>query len=75
MKKRLKQKLAFASHVFSFGLAVNLFIVFIAAYLNGFQIHVYVNNYGEAHIELIMFPVTLIFCFIGLCFAWRELKK
>jgi len=70
-----KKKLAFISHVISFGLMFNLFVVFVAAYMNNYVIGVYVNEYGEAHFEMILFPLTIIFCFIGLFFAWRDLKN
>ena len=71
----IKKKLAFVSHVISFGLMLNLFVIFVAAYFNDFQIGVYINNYGEAYFEMILFPVTIIFCLIGLMFAWRDLKN
>jgi len=75
MNEFKKRFLAFSSHVICFGLAINLFYVFLCAYLNDFHVNIYVNNYGEAQFELILFPVTLVFCLVGLWFAWRFLKK
>lgn len=65
----------FAGYVISFGLAVNLLYIFVYAYLNDYYAVVYVNTYGEAHIELILLPFTLLFCLVGLWFAWKDLKK
>jgi len=67
--------LGFASHVICFGLSLDLLYIIIRAYLNGYSITVYINNYGEANLELILIPVTLLFCLVGLWFAWRNLKK
>ena len=64
-----------ASHLICFGLALNLFYVFLRAYINGFTIMVDINSYGEAKAELILITVTISFCFVGLFFAWRDRKK
>ena len=71
----VKKKIAFISHTITFGLMLNLFIIFLSAYLNDFSVGVYINNYGEAHFEMILFPVTILFCLIGLYFAWRDIKN
>lgn len=75
MNEYTKRFLAFSSHVICFGLAINLFYIFIRAFLNGNEIVVKVNEYGEAQFELILFPVTLLFCVVGLWLAWRFLRK
>jgi len=73
MNKR--RMIKFASHLICFGLAIDLFYVFLCAYFNDFKVMIYVNNYGEAHAEMILIPVTLLFCLMGLVFAWRDRKK
>jgi len=70
-----KRFLAFSSHVICFGLTCNLFYIFICAYLNDYQVIIYVNNYGEAIFEMILFPITIMFCILGLWFAWYNNKK
>ena len=70
-----KRFLAFSSHVICFGMALNLSYIFLCAYLNGYHVNVYVNNYDEAWFELILFSVTLLFCLFGLWYAWHFLKK
>jgi len=75
MREFTKRFLAFSSHVICFGLALNLFYVFVCAFLNGNRVIVYVNNYGELVLELVLFPLTLLFCLIGLWYAWRFLKR
>ena len=75
MKERTKRIISFSSHVICFGMALNLCCVFLFAYFNDYRILVTVNDYGEAHIELILIPLTLVFCSIGLYFAWRHLKS
>jgi len=67
--------IGFMSHVICFGLALDLFYIFIRAFLNDNVIEVKINSYGEAVAELILIPVTLVFCLIGLWFAWKYLKK
>jgi len=64
-----------ASHLICFGLALDLFYVFLYAYVNDFTIIVDINSYGEAKAELILITVTMIFCFVGLVFAWRDRKQ
>ena len=55
-----KRFLAFSSHVICFGLSLNLFYIFIRAYFNkGRRVVVSVNAFGEAQVELILFPLTL----------------
>ena len=70
-----KRFLAFSSHVICFGLAINLFYIFLCAFFNGNRVVIYVNNFGEASMELFLFPLTLGFCMVGLWFAWCFLKK
>ena len=69
----LEKFIQFSSHLICFGLAVDLFYVFLCAYFNGNSVTINVNTYGEAKLELILIPVTLLFCLVGLILAWRNL--
>lgn len=40
--------------------SVTLYITFLFAYFNNGKIMVHINNYGEANLELILIPVTII---------------
>lgn len=75
MLEKYRKIIKIGSHLICFGLAINLFYIFLCAYMNNYSVMVHVNNYGEAHVELILLPMTLLFCFIGLVFTWREIKK
>lgn len=75
MNEYHKRFLAFSSHVICFSLSLVLFYTFISAYMSDYDIIVQINEYGEAHIEMIILPITIGFCIIGLWFAWRFLKK
>lgn len=62
------------------GCSITLFITFMAAYFNNFEIMVVINSYGEAHMELfllmITFPMTFWATVILLkAFAKNSLKK
>lgn len=75
MKTDIRTFIKLGSHVICFGLALNLFYLFLCAYFNSFVVVAYINNYGEATVELILIPLTLLFCLVGLIFAWRDRKK
>lgn len=75
MKTKLRRFIKLGSHVICFGLALDLFYLFLCAYLNDFEVLIRVNHYGEAYVEMIIIPLTLLFCLVGLVFAWRDRKK
>ena len=64
----------FSSHLICFGLAVDLLYVFLRAFLNGGSVVLDVNSYGEAKFELVLIPIVIVFCGIGLYFNWVSLK-
>ena len=72
MKTKLRRFIKIGSHVICFGLGIDLFYLFLCAYFNDFEVIIRVNQYGEAHVELILIPLTLLFCLVGLVFAWRD---
>jgi len=69
----IEKFMIFSGYLISFGLAVNLFYIFLCAYLNDNQVVININNYGEAKAELILIPITLIFCLIGLFLMYKRL--
>ena len=75
MKNKTRKLIKLGSHLICFGLAVDLFYLFLCAYFNDFSVMIRVNHYGEAYIELIVIPITLLFCLVGLVFAWRDGKE
>ena len=75
MRNKLRRIIKLGSHLICFGLAIDLFYLFLCAYLNDFEVLIRINYYGEAQVELIIIPVTLLFCLVGLFFAWRDRKE
>jgi len=70
-----KKFFLFICHALGLVLAINLTYVFIRAYVNNFQIKVYINNYNEAHVELIFFILSLFVLSVGVYLSWRNVKK
>jgi len=70
----LEKFIQIASHIICFGLAVDLFYIFLRAYFNGNTIMININAYGEAKMEIVLISITLVFCLVGLVFAWINLK-
>ena len=75
MKKKTRKTIKIGSHLICFGLSLDLFYIFLCAYFNNGEVIVHINQYNEAQVELILIPLTLLFCLIGLFFAWRDIKK
>jgi len=55
--KRLLVSIGFA---FLISNSIILFITFLLAYFNNFEILININNYGEANFELALIPATII---------------
>jgi len=55
-----------------FGASLFLFIEFLVAYFNGYQVSLTINDYGEAHFELVML-IIVILC--GLITLIRMLRR
>lgn len=41
---------------------IQLFITFIVAYLNNFEVLVQINEFGEAHIEMVLMIIITFIC-------------
>lgn len=57
------------------GIFIIMFIVFLVAYLNDFKVGVYINEYGEAHVEWFMICIIFDVVLIGGWYMLKELKK
>jgi len=44
-------------------------------YMNGFSANVYINKYGEAHLEWFCLCLVMDVLLIGLYFNYRKIKK
>ena len=75
MKNKFRRIIKLGSHIMCFGLAIDLFYLFLCAYFNDFEVLIRVNQHGEAQVELIIIPITLLFCLVGLILAWRDRKE
>ena len=74
MKTKLRRIIRLGSHIICFGLALDLFYIFLCAYFNDSEVLIRVNHYGEAHVEMIIIPLTLLFCLVGLVFEMKHIK-
>lgn len=70
----IERIVALAGYLISLGLAVDLFYIFLRAYLNGGTIVINVNEYGEANMEVVLISIVLVFCGIGLYYSWRYIR-
>jgi len=70
-----KRFFLFSCFLFSFVLSLNLFYVFIVAYLNDYEATVLVNKYGEAHLELVSLSLIMVMLSLGMIIHIKELKK
>ena len=71
MNKLTKYKIIIASDFILLGLVIWGYIVFINIYMNGFSTTVYINRYGEANLELIVFPILIGFHVLGFYYLWK----
>jgi integral membrane sensor domain MASE1 len=53
------------TYAFLIGSTLTLVYTFFIAYFNGYKVTLYINNYGEAHIEFML----IIFSIIVSCFV------
>ena len=59
----------------SFGLSVVMYMTFIKAYLNGGDVVVSINDYGEAGFELILVTFIIIFSCVALILVFKDIKN
>ena len=60
---------------FCLGLAVNLTIIFFLAVLNGGEVTVTVNTFGEKWVEIFLFPMWVIMGLITFIRMGYKLKR
>ena len=66
----------FIGYLFSFGLAVVMFITFIYAFFfNGYSVLVTINSFGEARVELMLVCSFMAFSILGLFKLVKGVKK
>lgn len=62
----LKTCIIITSFLFSLALSSTLVATFLYAYFfNNMQFHIAINNYGEAHVELILLMVLMVVIIFG----------
>jgi len=71
-KKGWKYLLIIFGYTESVGMTVALFYIFISAYLNGYKATVLINEFGEAHVELIALSIIMIVSFLGCLFMLKD---
>ena len=55
--------------------SIFLFYTFISAYFNNYQIIVRINNYGEANLELIFLPISIILGLYAILSIFKYVPK
>jgi len=61
-------------YVLATGFTLLLFYLFLQAYLNGMDHIIRINDYNEANIELIIFPVIIFIILLGLFYTLKDVK-
>ena len=73
MKKTYLRIIAILGLGLSLGMTILLFITFLAAWFNGNEILVTINSFGEANLEIVLFPIIIALGFYGLYSAFKSL--
>jgi len=55
--------------------SIVLFITFLLAYFQGYKIIIDINRFGEAHLELIIIPVTIIIGIYSVYILFKSVLK
>lgn len=63
-----------SGYLFSAVMYFVLFLTFLVAYLNNYEVKVTINTYGEAHIEWFMMCFISGIIIIGFWYMLKELK-
>ena len=74
MSPLLKQFLSFSSYLFAFGMTMILFLQVIFAFMNGNEIRVTINDFGEAYLDLAIVIIASPVLFYGLIIRVKEYK-
>lgn len=74
--KALEKKVILAGHMFSFLYALLLVYIFLMAYFGGtYGVRLTINDYGEAHAELVLFLCLLPFIITGFVLEARQYRR
>ena len=73
MKQRIKKILQMLGVGVLFAYSITLYSTFLMAYFHNYRILVAVNKFGEANIEFIIIPITLIWGLWALIGIFREI--
>ena len=57
------------------GHSIVLFITFLLAYFQGYKIIIDINRFGEAHLELIIIPITIAIGIYSVYILFRSVSK
>jgi len=55
--------------------SIVLFITFLLAYFQGYKIIIDINKFGEAHLELIIIPVTITLGIYSVYILFKSVSK
>lgn len=69
---RNRQFVKLGGYLFCFGMCLATYLTFFNAYFHGYQTLVTIDEFGEAHIELVMFVVLLPVIFLGLIYTIQD---
>ena len=70
-----RKLLAFMSHLLATGFSIVLLYTFIIAVINGGQVTISINTYGEMWIETIVIPIAFAFMLYGLLFGYKIKRR
>jgi len=73
MNKLTKNIIAIFGLGLSLAMTIVLYLTFLSAWFNGNEILVTINSFGEAKIEIILFPIFIALGFYGLYSAFKSL--
>jgi len=55
--------------------SIVLFVTFILAYFQGYKIIIDINYFGEAHLELIVIPISIALGIYSVYFLFKSASK
>jgi len=55
--------------------SIVLFITFLSAYFQGYKVIIDINKFGEAHLELIVIPITIIVGIYSIFLLFKSVPK
>lgn len=74
-KLKLRNTISFFGYLEAVGMTVFLFYLVFRAYIGGFDHIIYINMYGEAHVEWFVMCIVLCLVLIGFFFYLKDHLK